>query len=360
MTDPNSVPHGLATIILSTIVPVQAIILKRRRAYPMFDDLKRRHHWVLRPFRYKSKELLLAQLTYQYDSYLTGNITATKEWGYYYAGSGQATFPTTPDRETDVTYLSTGTNNINRPLSVTLYDHGTLLSQTLNTYDSYASSCPGGGLKALTGVLNHDDTNVGGSYTTRGNLTKTQVLNGSTYVTTQLCHDTTGRVTQETDPNGNVTTYAYTAKFYSDNGTDSLTSYSPAKPTNAYATSITRPLIGATTIGYYYGSGKQAFYTSPNGVSEYAHFIDPFDPFDRSTEDDYPLCGAQACTGIAEGSDKTVYTSATETDIYLAVGEHKEVVGDNWGRKITETIPNYPGGIPTETQRTTRTVASTR
>jgi uncharacterized protein YjbI with pentapeptide repeats len=62
LTDPNSVPHELATIIPNTVVPVQAIILKGRRAYPMFDDLKRRHHWVLKPYQYESKELLVAQL----------------------------------------------------------------------------------------------------------------------------------------------------------------------------------------------------------------------------------------------------------------------------------------------------------
>jgi len=62
LTDPNSVPHELATIIPNTVVPIQAIILKGRRAYPMFDDLKKRYHWVLKPYQYTSKELLITQL----------------------------------------------------------------------------------------------------------------------------------------------------------------------------------------------------------------------------------------------------------------------------------------------------------
>lgn len=62
LTDPNSVPHELATVIPGTPVPLQAIILKGRRAYPMFADLQRRYDWVLRPYQYKSKELLIAQL----------------------------------------------------------------------------------------------------------------------------------------------------------------------------------------------------------------------------------------------------------------------------------------------------------
>lgn len=62
LTDPNSVPHELAMVIPGTVVPVQAIILKGRKAYPMFDDLKRRHHWVLTPYQYRSNELLIAEL----------------------------------------------------------------------------------------------------------------------------------------------------------------------------------------------------------------------------------------------------------------------------------------------------------
>jgi hypothetical protein len=59
----DSVPHELATVVPATVVPIQAIILEGRRAYPMFFDLKRRYHWVLKPYRYKSKELLIADLS---------------------------------------------------------------------------------------------------------------------------------------------------------------------------------------------------------------------------------------------------------------------------------------------------------
>ncbi len=62
LTDPNSVPHELAMIIPNTVVPVQPIILRGRRAYPMFDDLRKRHHWVLEPYPYKSLKLLIDQL----------------------------------------------------------------------------------------------------------------------------------------------------------------------------------------------------------------------------------------------------------------------------------------------------------
>jgi uncharacterized protein YjbI with pentapeptide repeats len=63
LTDPRSVPHELATVVSGTLVPVQSIILEGQREYAMFSDLVRRHHWVLKPHKYKSKELLIAQLS---------------------------------------------------------------------------------------------------------------------------------------------------------------------------------------------------------------------------------------------------------------------------------------------------------
>ncbi len=62
LTDPASVPHELAMIVPSTVVPVQTIVLEGQREYAMFRDLKTRYHWVLEPYRYESPELLLAQL----------------------------------------------------------------------------------------------------------------------------------------------------------------------------------------------------------------------------------------------------------------------------------------------------------
>jgi RHS repeat-associated protein len=289
------------------------------------------------------------QTKYQYDSPQTGNITGRQEWGYYSGTS--PSFPSIPDRATYTTYLTTGTNDINRPSSVTLCSNsgsdpactggGGKIQQTLYTYDSY-SGCPSG-LSQVNGVMNHDDTDFGSGYTTRGNATQVQNwVAGSSYLTTRLCYDTTGQVTQQTDSNGNVTTFSYSDHFYSDNGTNSMNSYAPSKPTNAYVTSVTQPIIGTSTANYYYGSGKTAFSADPNGATSYSHFMDVFD---RSTEDDYALVGW----------DKSVYTSPTQTDVYLAVSDtiasqncqscqHKELLTDTFGRKITEELANYPSG----------------
>ena len=63
LTDPSSVPHELATVVPGTVVPVQAIIAEGQREYSMFPDLMRRYHWVLEPHQYKSRELLIAELS---------------------------------------------------------------------------------------------------------------------------------------------------------------------------------------------------------------------------------------------------------------------------------------------------------
>lgn len=280
------------------------------------------------------------QTTYAYDSPQTGNVTAIKEWGFYPGIS--PTFPSVPDRATYLTYLSTGTNDINKPLSVTRCSNsgsdsdcggsGSKASQTKYVYDSYGS-----GLTPATGFSNHDDTNFGVGYTARGNPTQIQQwVSGSTYLTTQLSYDTTGQVVQVADPKGNVTQYNYADNFYVD-GTV-LSRPSPAPPaTNAFPTTVTLPTAGSTTLveqhAYFYGSGKEAVSTDPNNQNAYFHFLDPLD---RQTHSIAPI-----------GWTLTSYPSPTRVDTYGAVGDmspslncgsctHTEDDFDNSGRQTDE------------------------
>lgn len=72
LTDPSSAPHEVATVIPHTVVPVQPLLsreplivegkLRERREYAMFEDLRRRYHWVLPTFRYQDTTELLASL----------------------------------------------------------------------------------------------------------------------------------------------------------------------------------------------------------------------------------------------------------------------------------------------------------
>src|SRR5216683_4458832 len=67
LTDPSSAPHEVASIIPHCIVPVQPLLLQDdaqpRHEYAMFQDLRRRHSWVLPTFHYQDTTDLLASFT---------------------------------------------------------------------------------------------------------------------------------------------------------------------------------------------------------------------------------------------------------------------------------------------------------
>ncbi len=287
---------------------------------------------------------LTKQVSYTYDSPQTGNRTAIKEWKYSSSGS----FSSVPDRATYISYLTTGTNDINKPLSVTLCNNsgsstvcpggGSVVSQTNYTYDSYGS----GGLTSVTGIAQHDDANFGSGYTTRGNVTSvSQWVSGSNYLTTSYTYDTTGQVLTEKDPAGNVTHNYYSDSFVTDGGNDTTPSaYSPSPPTNAYRTSITDP-IGMQAVSYYWGSGKPAIAKDYNGATTTDHYQDSLD---RQTEEIDPV-----------GWKLATYSSASESDVYTAVGDtspsvgcvscqHTETLLDQWGRAGSQILANNPLG----------------
>ncbi len=72
LTDQSSAPHEVATIIPHCVVPIQPLLTLQphiiegkaveRREYAMFQDLRRRHPWVLPTFRYQDTADLLGSL----------------------------------------------------------------------------------------------------------------------------------------------------------------------------------------------------------------------------------------------------------------------------------------------------------
>ncbi len=199
---------------------------------------------------------LIKKTEYSYDSPQYGNVTAIKEWNYY-----TGTPASTPDRETDFTYLTSAgyvsKNIINRVTDqIVKNSAGTKVAETVTAYDSTT-------LTSVTGITHHDDTNFGTANTTRGNPTVAkQWVSGTTYLSTTSYYDTTGQVTKVTDPAGNNTTYSYSDNFFTD--ATNLTSYTPVTPTNAYLTQTTLPVSGTLKYGYYFGSGKRAFSRDQN------------------------------------------------------------------------------------------------
>jgi RHS repeat-associated protein len=304
---------------------------------------------------------LTKQTTYTYDSPQTGNITSVKEWKYQSGTS--PSFPSTPDRATYISYATIKNcsncvqpvNIIDRPATITICNNagtstncpggGSTLAQTAITYDSYSGGACTSGLGSVTGAANHDDTNYGCSWTGRGNPTTVmQWVSATSSLTTSYNYDTTGQITTSKDSAGNVTSYLYAPdNFYSDTGSDSLTAYTPAKPTNAYVVK-TEDNIGTTTAGYYYGSGQTAYSTDYSGKTTYSHYMDPFD---RLTDTDYPIGWVLNQYGLP-------IQGQTEIDSYMPVGDtagasssctncaHSQSLLDPAGRVTTDSLVNNP------------------
>lgn len=257
------------------------------------------------------------------------------EWNYYALGNQ----PSTPTRLTTFSSYCDGS-----PGSVTVTNGaGTqTFAQTKTTFDSYGS-----GLISVTGVTHHDDTNFGVGYTTRCNPTSiSQLVGSSTYITTSMTYDMTGEIRSNTDANNNTTTLSYTDSFYSDNNANPPASYTPSAPTNAYLTTVTLPVIGAQTTGYYYGTGQMALSTDQNGATTYDH---DFDSFSRPTEAVLPSGGWNAIA----------YTGQTQTDSYLGITNgtpstscssgcrHDETTTDGLGRPNYSYLVSDPDGETT-------------
>ncbi len=244
----------------------------------------------------------------KYDSPQTGNVTALQNWKFY--NGTNPTFPATPDRETDYGYLSTSTYTtlhiINRLTSVATQTNGTQASQTLISYDSTP-------LTSITGITQHNDASFGSSYTTRGNATLIQYLvSGTSYLTATTYYDTTGQVVQLKDAAGNSTFSSYVDNFFNDNGQNPPSSTTAPAATNAYITKVTGPLIGPSTFGYYFGTGKQAYSQDANGANKYQHYMDVED---RLTTTFGPLT-----VGVRSWVLNN-FTSATQQDYYSTIND---------------------------------------
>jgi RHS repeat-associated protein len=296
---------------------------------------------------------LTKQIQIIYDSIDDQNVAKYQEWNFH-----TGTLPANPDRETDITYQTGASyaakNIINRPVSVTVcVPTGTpptctgstnIAAQTLYAYDQVTPS-------SMSGVAQHDDTNFGTADTIRGNVTQVQRLTSGTtnLLSATLAYDTTGQLVASTDAAGNQTGYSYQDNFYNDVGdgpSNSPQAFAPSKPTNAYLTKVSPPLIPASASGYYFGTGQRALSTDPNSATEYFHYIDPFA---RPTSTVLPN-GGWTFTSYA--------ASETEIDQFKGITgsfggsgctgcRHDEVLVDNLGRPTSSILVSDPEGQTT-------------
>lgn len=220
---------------------------------------------------------------------------------------------------------------------------GSLVAETKITYDSSS-------LTSVTGVQNHDDTNLGASNTVRGNPTLIQsLLNGSFITSATASYDTTGQITQIQDANNNATSLGYGDNYFTDAtpATNPPAPYTPQKSTNAFLTKITPPLIGSATLGYYYGTGKPAVSIDQNGADYYSHYIDPMD---RLTNTFLPNAngnrGWSLLTYAPGGTQADVYSAINDTSPSVSCSSciHTRQNADTFGRPVQSTLVSDPDG----------------
>jgi len=181
----------------------------------------------------------------------------------YAFGSGAP--PTTPTRKTVITYAPLG--NITAFQQTVSVKDGSdlLLAQTNYNYDETTPVPAPTGTPQLATVTG-----------SRGNLTSVQkcisLSSCSIFLRTIMTYDTAGQLQTAKDPAGNQTSFSYTDRYYQDNGSNPPATYTSSVPTDAFVTTVTPPLNGPVTSGFYFYTGQGALSTDQNGNNSYTHF----------------------------------------------------------------------------------------
>ncbi len=187
-----------------------------------------------------------SQTTYGYDSYC--NVTQSQEFDY-----GLILVRTTQtDYLNTSAYTASTVHILDRPTQTRVYN-GTASSGNLVARTDYAYDATGS-LSTVTGALQHDDTNYGGSFTTRGNatsVTRYPSLPGtSTTIVRNFSYDTLGNFLTAQLDCCNQEQWTFT----------SATQY-------AYATTVTRGPTGTqltTSRAYDFNTGLLTSATDEN------------------------------------------------------------------------------------------------
>jgi RHS repeat-associated protein len=169
-------------------------------------------------------------------------------------------------------------------------------------------------------------------------------------------YDTTGQVVSTADISGNSTTFSYTDSYYTDSGSSpngsgssAPSSCTPSGLTNAFASTITPPLIGAITLGHYCNTGKLAVETDQNSQSSVFHYLDGVN-WDRPSTSYFPAGGWVLYNyAIAQLDTYTGITSSTVSTSCSPGCLHNQTVLDNWGRISTSSLESDLEGEDTLT-----------
>lgn len=284
--------------------------------------------------------------TYYFDSSNFGNVTQLTE----------TNFSGTAYRSTTYAYLANSDNNmVNKKQTISVCPgsaqctSSTYVSSTQIAYDGATTS-------SVTGVIDHDDTNFGTTYTARGNPTTIQLMGGGTAVsaTTTLTYDMTGQVTSSQDNNSNVTKFSYVDSYFNDSSSGP-TSTTPAGKTNAFVTQVTlpNPFNWTNSFAYYLGTSQAATKADQNGVVSTTHYLDPLS---RPTMKQVPI----NATNYSWKMMSYAASSETQADSYSGIADaspsltcsscrHDQMNLDSFGRPLTQILVNDPEGADTVT-----------
>jgi RHS repeat-associated protein len=207
----------------------------------------------------------VSQQWYSYDQY--NNRTDTSEYDYGIGSAGTLLRRTRNIYLTNSSYDAINVPHLLELLSeqVVYEGSGAIAADTQNFYD-----------QAAPPPYNPPPSNYTDPGTSfRGNLTSTRRLLDvptNTYATTQSSYDIVGNVTSIKDPEEHTTTYGYTDP-----------NHPPGADTYACRTTITKPLVGTTTIQYDYLC-KPKIVTGVNGETTAITYADSLDRPNQVTE----------------------------------------------------------------------------
>ncbi|HEX4005473.1 MAG TPA: RHS repeat-associated core domain-containing protein [Acidobacteriaceae bacterium] len=183
-----------------------------------------------------------------------------------------------------------------RPFIRYVYDHGVMIAESQYGYDETALD----DALLTTALTNHDDTNFGDSWTSRGNLTTvtnyclTSGVGCAGNSVTTYTYDRTGQVTSMTDSCGQPLTTCPDMNVLDTNHTTHYSHFdnypnggpSSGANTNAYLTIVTNPKGVTNSFAYTWTAGELATAIDENGNPTYYQYADSLKRLTRITYQD--------------------------------------------------------------------------
>lgn len=275
------------------------------------------------------------------------NVVNRREFAYGTGAPGSLVRTTTTSYYHDSYSAYIAPNIVNRPFFVSVFDGaGSKYAETRNYYDLSAPT-------ATSSAPNHDYSNYGSGFNTRGNLSLRQNWRNTdgAYLNTSYAFDDLGNVLSTADNLSHTTSFSYADNF-TDGGN---------RNTNAFVTQITYPVTGSVSHiekkqYYYYSSqlaatcgqnysGACTFSANPSNLPDYASFT-------------YDLMLRQVNTATGEGGLTTAaYSSSLPYTVTTTTAQNSDpsknivtdLVQDDLGRAKQTVLHATEGLVKTDT-----------